>query len=44
MKDIKILLKKKETESENMAMNNMNFSQKIKNKSQLSLEKYMKCK
>ena len=32
MKDIKISLKKKETESENMGMNNMNFSQ-IKNKS-----------
>ena len=41
---MKILLKKK-TKSENMVMNDIKISQKLKNKGQLSIEKdIMKCK
>ena len=39
MKDIKIFLKKKKKKSNNMVMNVTKISQKMKNKSLLSIEK-----
>ena len=39
LKDIKIFLTKKKTEIENMIMNDIKISQKMKNKSQLNIEK-----
>ena len=39
MKDIKIFLKKKKRKSNNMVMNVTKISQKMKNKSLLSIEK-----
>ena len=39
MKDIKIFLKKKKEKSNNMVVNVTNISQKMKNKSLLSIEK-----
>ena len=45
MKDIKMLLKKKRTKSENMAVNDIRISQKTKSKNHLGIEKnIMKCK
>ena len=45
MKDIKISLKKEKTKIENMLVNVIKISQKIKNKSQLSIEKnIVQCK
>ena len=44
VKDIKILLKKEKTESENMVVNDIKNSQNMENKSKLSMEKnIMKC-
>ena len=44
VKDIKILLKKEKTESENMVVNDIKISQNMENKSKLSMEKnIMKC-
>ena len=39
VKNIKIFLKKKKKKSDNMAMNDTKISQKMKNKSLLSIEK-----
>ena len=39
MKDIKIFLKKKKKNSNNMVMNVIKISQKVKNKSLLTIEK-----
>ena len=39
MKDIKILLQKKKTKSENMVANDVRISQKLKNNCYLSIEK-----
>ena len=39
VKDIKILLKKKKTESENMFVNDIKISWNMENKSKLSMEK-----
>ena len=45
MKGIKMLLKKKRTKSENMAVNDIRISQKTKSKNHLGIEKnIMKCK
>ena len=45
MKDIKMLLKKKRTKGENMAVNDIRISQKTKSKNHLGIEKnIMKCK
>ena len=45
MKDIKIFLKKEKTKIENMLVNVIKISQKMKNKSQLSIEKnIVQCK
>ena len=45
MKDIKMLLKKKRTKSENMAVNDIRISPKTKSKNHLGIEKnIMKCK
>ena len=45
MKNIKMLLKKKRTKSENMAVNDIRISQKTKSKNHLGIEKnIMKCK
>ena len=43
MKGIKILQKKKKTKRENMAVNAIKISLKMKNKSWLSIEKDVKC-
>ena len=44
MKDIKILLQKKKTKSENMVANDVRISQKLKNNCHLSIEKVItKC-
>ena len=44
-KDIKIFLKKEKTKIENMLVNVIKISQKMKNKSQLSIEKnIVQCK
>ena len=44
MKDIKILLQKKKTKSENMVANDVRISQKLKNNCYLSIEKVItKC-
>ena len=39
-----MLLKKKRTKSENMAVNDIRISQKTKSKNHLVIEKNMKCK
>ena len=45
MKDIKMLLKKKRTKSENMGVNDIKISQKTESKNYLGIEKNtMKCK
>ena len=45
MKDIKIFLKKEKTKVENMLVNVIKISQKMKNKSLLSIEKnIVQCK
>lgn len=40
-KDIKVLLKKKKTESQNMVGNGTRISQKMKSKGWFSIEKYI---
>ena len=40
MKDLKILLKKKNTKRENMVMKDIKISQEMKNKNWLSIKRY----
>ena len=42
VKGIKFLPKKKKTKNENMAVNDIRISQRMKNKGYMSIEKYIK--